>query len=193
MMMLGVDIRVNILLIFFVFPFDAKGDFLRSSMISSVPACFVTNSSSLKNSTNKTIKGLWPLRLWLANTTASVANTKPSSIFIPHFIWRVTGSPGSDQQIESSSYPRWKLNQTLGYTMPQSQACYWGLPSIRFTDPAFGSPGSFVYWRGNAWAPLAMLTYWALDHEAYRSVNSVQISRKGMSYFCITLPIRISH
>ena len=29
------------------------------------------------------------------------------------------------------------------------------------------SPGSFIYWRGNAWAPLAMLVYWGLDNPKY--------------------------
>lgn len=41
-----------------------------------------------------------------------------------------------------------------------SDACYWGLPSIEASDPAFKSLG---YWRGYVWGPMALLTYWGLQ------------------------------
>merc|ERR1712216_1011357 len=42
--------------------------------------------------------------------------------------------------------------------------CYWGLPSIDASDPAFPALG---YWRGYVWGPMAMLTYWSLDRYAH--------------------------
>eukprot|EP01043_Picozoa_sp_COSAG02_P022771 COSAG02_NODE_1193_length_13958_cov_4.939029_8_plen_147_part_00 len=35
-------------------------------------------------------------------------------------------------------------------------ACYYGLPSIERSDPAFPKLG---YWRGYVWGPMAQLTY----------------------------------
>ena len=43
------------------------------------------------------------------------------------------------------------------------ETCYWGLPSVSAADSAFMEPLSYVYWRGETWAPMAMLTWWALD------------------------------
>eukprot|EP00047_Mylnosiga_fluctuans_P010910 m.18530 g.18530 ORF g.18530 m.18530 type:complete len:888 (+) comp3351_c0_seq1:1594-4257(+) len=37
--------------------------------------------------------------------------------------------------------------------------CFWGLPSIQASDPAFPPLG---YWRGYVWGPMAQLTYWSL-------------------------------
>jgi hypothetical protein len=45
--------------------------------------------------------------------------------------------------------------------------CYWGLPSVSAADPAFMQPQGYVYWRGEAWAPMALLTYWALREAAH--------------------------
>ena len=69
----------------------------------------------------------------------------------------------------------------MGWALATYQDCYWGLPSIEASDPAFGSPGGFIYWRGNAWAPLAMLTYWSLEHPRYANVSSVQLARRGLA------------
>ena len=40
-----------------------------------------------------------------------------------------------------------------------SEACWWGLPSISADDAAFPALG---YWRGFVWGPMALLTYWGL-------------------------------
>jgi hypothetical protein len=92
--------------------------------------------------------------------------------------YRMSGGPDSQTEIAQA---QWTQNGTVGWTVPLPTACWWGLPSVSFSDPAFGSPGKFVYWRGNAWAPLAMLTYWGLDHPAYANVSSVQVARKGLA------------
>jgi putative isomerase len=39
------------------------------------------------------------------------------------------------------------------------ETCYWGLPSIQASDPAYPPLG---YWRGYVWGPMAQLTYWSL-------------------------------
>ena len=40
-----------------------------------------------------------------------------------------------------------------------TDTCYWGLPSIEASDPAFPPLG---YWRGYVWGTMAQLTYWSL-------------------------------
>lgn len=45
-----------------------------------------------------------------------------------------------------------------------SNDCYWGLPSIEASDPAFPPLG---YWRGYVWGPMAQLTYWSLRNYAH--------------------------
>jgi hypothetical protein len=66
----------------------------------------------------------------------------------------------------------------LGWARPLPDSCYFGLPSITFDDPAFATPGGFVYWRGRGWAPLALLVYWGLANPAYENVTSVNTARK---------------
>jgi hypothetical protein len=111
--------------------------------------------------------GAWPLLLWA--TAAQDSNGT---------WWRVTGGPGSASDAAGGGAV---VNATLGWVLPLPGACHWGLPSVSFDDPAFGTPGKFVYWRGNAWAPLAMLTYWALSHDNYKHVACVSVARKGLA------------
>ncbi len=47
------------------------------------------------------------------------------------------------------------------------ERCFWGLPSVSAADPAFMQPQGYIYWRGLAWAPMTMLTYWALRGAAH--------------------------
>ena len=53
--------------------------------------------------------------------------------------------------------------------------CYWGLPSIQASDPAYPPLG---YWRGYVWGPMAQLTYWSLQN--YDHVPSVRKGRKAL-------------
>jgi putative isomerase len=53
--------------------------------------------------------------------------------------------------------------------------CYWGLPSIEASDPAFPPLG---YWRGYVWGPMAQLTYWSLQE--YDHVPAVKSGRKAL-------------
>lgn len=139
------------------------GDFPASTRVSSTPVVWVAASEPQP--------GAWPLLLW-----RSASSVTPSGAD-----WRVTGGPESANEVAGDRSRTWVVNATLGYALPLPTACYWGLPSISFDDPAFATPGSFVYWRGNAWAPLAMLVYWGLDHPAYANVASVQVARKGLA------------
>ena len=45
-----------------------------------------------------------------------------------------------------------------------TDACYWGLPSIQASDDAFPKQG---YWRGYVWGPMAQLTFWSLRRYAH--------------------------
>ena len=56
-----------------------------------------------------------------------------------------------------------------------SDTCYWGLPSIEASDPAFPALG---YWRGYVWGPQTMLTCWALQNDAYKGNAAVTTGRK---------------
>lgn len=53
--------------------------------------------------------------------------------------------------------------------------CYWGLPSIQASDPAYPPLG---YWRGYVWGPMAQLTYWSLQN--YDHVPAVRKGRKAL-------------
>jgi hypothetical protein len=171
----------------------AKDDFPAAQRVSATPVVWV--AATLPQ------PGAWPLQLWRAatphtsttigssNETAAAAagpavqSTTIGSSNETTYYWRVTGSPDSENEVaqaQNSEGLVWSKNRTLGWGLPLPTACYWGLPSVSFDDPAFASPGKFVYWRGNAWAPLAMLTYWGLDHPAYTNLSSVQVARKGL-------------
>jgi hypothetical protein len=56
-----------------------------------------------------------------------------------------------------------------------NDACFWGLPSIEASDPAFPALG---YWRGYVWGPMAQLTYWSLQE--YDHVPAVKSGRKSL-------------
>jgi hypothetical protein len=56
-----------------------------------------------------------------------------------------------------------------------SDECYWGLPSIEASDPAFPKLG---YWRGYVWGPMAQLTFWSLQE--YDHVPEVRSGRKAL-------------
>jgi len=62
-----------------------------------------------------------------------------------------------------------------GDFMGNHDDCYWGLPSIQFSDPAFPPLG---YWRGYVWGPMTQLVYWSL--QAYDHVPEVRAGRKAL-------------
>lgn len=124
-------------------------DFSAADRVSATPVAWVSNTSPQP--------GAWPLKLWSSTRAAASASSGPlaaTNAPVSATRWRVSGGPGSNQEIESaqdSKGPLWTLNATLGWALPLPTACYWGLPSVSFDDPAFGSPGKFVYW----YAPFA--------------------------------------
>jgi hypothetical protein len=128
-----------------------KGDFPAADLISPDPVVMISSAPH--------VPGAWPLKLWSSAASGAVRQSHATALSGG---WRLTGGPNSDTEVsnirDAAGQLAWQLNRTLGWTDPLSTACHWGLPSISFDDSAFGSPGGFVYWRGNAWAPLAMLT-----------------------------------
>jgi hypothetical protein len=55
--------------------------------------------------------------------------------------------------------------------------CYWGLPSIQASDPAYPPLG---YWRGYVWGPQIQLTYWGLAAPEYAHLEVVNTARKAL-------------
>eukprot|EP01052_Picozoa_sp_SAG31_P029446 SAG31_NODE_2928_length_4900_cov_6.506561_3_plen_460_part_00 len=139
------------------------GDFPTGKRVTSSPLFWASTKPPSQQ------PGAWPLKLWKQISKAGGGGVHP--------VYRISGGPASDQELSNG----WEAIATLGYALPLPGACYWGLPSISFDDPAFGSPGGFPYWRGNAWAPLAMLNYWGLRDPAYANVSAVQVARKGLA------------
>ena len=76
----------------------------------------------------------------------------------------------------------WMLNSSRFCISPEgnfagnSDACYWGLPSIEASDPAFPALG---YWRGYVWGPMTQITYWGLQN--YDHVPSARQARKALA------------
>lgn len=176
---------------------DASNHSVSQTVLGTAPSDFSTGTTPRKISTDPVCyiakvvpqPGAWPLRLWSSDRLGSIHDTnendRPGGAKLSaHLTYRLSGGPASDQQIEAAqdgAGPLWNLSASLGWTLPLPDACYWGLPSVSFDDPAFGSPGSFVYWRGNAWAPLAMLVYWGLDHPNYANLSLVATARSGLA------------
>ena len=57
-----------------------------------------------------------------------------------------------------------------------NDTCFWGLPSIQASDPAYPLLG---YWRGYVWGPMAQLTFWGLQN--YDHVPEVRAARKALA------------
>ena len=104
------------------------GDFPESSRISDKPVCWVSRSVP--------VPGAWPLQLW--RSTAQLPPSRGPAPPPPGPVrWVVAGgSPTTSNQISSDGQMNWVLNQTLGWAEPLPDACYWGLPSVTFDDPA---------------------------------------------------------
>eukprot|EP01052_Picozoa_sp_SAG31_P021517 SAG31_NODE_1669_length_7575_cov_2.213483_1_plen_997_part_00 len=160
-------------------------DFLARNQLSSSPVVWISKSIPQP--------GAWPLQLWRGTPAASLRNSSAMALHETDTnaatLWRVVGSPSGNVAINNDQRGtiQWQVNATLGWALSVPRACYWGLPSVSFDDPAFATPGGFVYWRGNAWAPLAMLVYWSLDHPRYANVSAVQIARKGLAHSYATM------
>ena len=77
----------------------------------------------------------------------------------------------------------WLLNASRFCVSPKGDfagnddSCYWGLPSIQKGDPAFPRLG---YWRGFVWGPMALLTYWGLQHPSYATLPVVASARAAL-------------
>ena len=91
-----------------------------------------------------------------------------------------TGGP-SDKRV-SAMMASWMLNSSHFCVSPggdssgNTDGCYWGLPSIEASDPAFPGLG---YWRGYVWGPMAQLTYWGLQQ--YDHVPLARTARRALT------------
>jgi len=98
------------------------------------------------------MRGLIEMHLWDANSSAYV-NLMPDNRFYRRvsptsFYALQTGGPSDDRA--ATMVTEWLLNPARFCVAPtgdfrgNSDACFWGLPSIEASDPAFKSLG---YWR----------------------------------------------
>lgn len=82
----------------------------------------------------------------------------------------------SNHQVDSMA-TEWLMSSKHFCIVDRSEECFWGMPSIQASDPAFPSLG---YWRGLVWGPLNMLVFWSLEnYEA--QVPAVAQSKTAMA------------
>ena len=88
---------------------------------------------------------------------------------------------------------RFCVSQDGNFTR-NSEDCYWGLPSIQASDPAFPRLG---YWRGFVWGPMAQLVYWGLANPKYKSSALIRRAKaalaKQMNALFLTYWLRKRH
>lgn len=121
--------------------------------------------------------------LWDEETEIYV-NRAPNGNFYPRIsptnFYPLQTSGPSDSRVDTMMN-KWMLNSSHFCISPKgdfagnSDACYWGLPSIQASDAAFPALG---YWRGYVWGPMAQLTYWGLQN--YDHVESARTVRTSL-------------
>ena len=108
------------------------------------------------------------------NSSLMFTNRRPNSgtfyrRFSPTSFYSMMAKVATDEQAVSMT-KKWLLNPhhfaitVAGDHVGNSDANWWGLPSIEQQDAAFPKLG---YWRGLVWGPMAQLTWWSLkeyDH-----------------------------
>eukprot|EP01060_Flectonema_neradi_P020866 TRINITY_DN28366_c0_g1_i1.p1 TRINITY_DN28366_c0_g1~~TRINITY_DN28366_c0_g1_i1.p1 ORF type:complete len:807 (+),score=98.63 TRINITY_DN28366_c0_g1_i1:110-2422(+) len=83
----------------------------------------------------------------------------------------------ANNSVATEMMQKWLLNPNhfcispTGDMSGNSDTCYWGLPSIAASDPAFPALG---YWRGYIWGPLSQITHWALSEYNIPVVNNAR-------------------
>lgn len=98
----------------------------------------------------------------------------------PTSFYALQAHAASDAQADRMA-TEWLLNESRfcltrdGSYDGNSETCYWGLPSIQASDPAFPPLG---YWRGYIWGPMAQLTFWSLQE--YDHVPAIRTARKSL-------------
>lgn len=96
------------------------------------------------------------------------------------------GAPSDDQA--KTMVAEWLLSPERFCIAPHgdfvgnSDDCFWGLPSVQASDPAFPPLG---YWRGYIWGPMGILTYWSLDN--YAHIPEIAQAKAAMSKQLATL------
>lgn len=113
------------------------------------------------------------------------ANRFPNGTFsdriTPTSFYAMLADAASDEQAQRM-VREWLLNSSRfciarhGDFRGNSDDCYWGLPSVQASDPAFPPLG---YWRGYVWGPMAMLTYWSL--ERYTHLPEIAAAKTALS------------
>jgi Trehalase len=114
------------------------------------------------------------------NTNSSSAVGSFSARVSPTSFYALLADAATDEQAERMT-KEWLLNASRFCISPNgdytgnSDDCFWGLPSIAASDPAYPPLG---YWRGFIWGPMAQLTYWSLLN--YDHLEIVRLARKSL-------------
>ena len=103
----------------------------------------------------------------------------------PTSFYALAAKSATDEQAAIMS-TNWLMNATrfcvsdsegTGPHLGLSDTCYWPLPSISASDPAFPMLG---YWRGYIWGPMAQLVFWGLQN--YDHVPAARRARKSLAH-----------
>jgi len=68
----------------------------------------------------------------------------------------------------------------VNFPLLQPRNCYWGLPSIAFSDPAYSEQN---YWRGLVWGPMGQIVYWSLINYIHNSTLIYNATRALTNQF----------
>jgi hypothetical protein len=123
-------------------------------------------------------------KLWDADSGNFVNKFVNGSFYrriTPTSFYALQAHAASDAQAATMA-ERWLLNSSHfcltrdGSYDGNADTCYWGLPSVEASDPAFPALG---YWRGYIWGPMSQLTFWSLQN--YDHVAAVRTARKSLA------------
>jgi glycogen debranching enzyme len=143
--------------------------------------------SAMLNKRGKSMAQLISAHLWNEDLGIFVnrfSSDHNNGSFYPHVsptsFYALQAKAATDEQAARMAQT-WLMNKSHFCIAPTGDyaglddTCYWGLPSIEASDPAYPKLG---YWRGYIWGPQAQLTYWSLQN--YDHVPAVRAGRKAM-------------
>eukprot|EP01045_Picozoa_sp_COSAG04_P028572 COSAG04_NODE_4471_length_2069_cov_1.607614_2_plen_471_part_00 len=96
--------------------------------------------------------------------------------FLPLFARAATDAQATSMVRNWLHSPKHFCIAPSGDSAGNADSCWWGLPSIAASDPAYDYTGAA--WRGDVWGPLTLLTYWSLQE--YDHLPVVRAGRQAL-------------
>ena len=96
--------------------------------------------------------------------------------FLPLFARAATDAQATSMVRNWLHSPKHFCIAPSGDCAGNADSCWWGLPSIAASDPAYDYTGAA--WRGDVWGPLTLLTYWSLQE--YDHLPVVRAGRQAL-------------